>query len=432
MNETIGWPREGTISYYCYLILPEAIDLASSGGKYKFTARTLFYKARELCLKRFGVFYSGKTEKIVYSSFTQDFLTMYERKIGKIDLMVREPRGFYVSPGLDKDEDMVLTDYIKVGHGNKIIVVEKAGIYEVMKQNKFHKRLDATIVCTKGFTTEAGRQALINICEESPEIPILILHDYDVNGILIEETLKRPTKRRDIYVPAERIIDLGLNWEVVKKFGLDKYPEPVKLKKQDLGKLEGMFRRGEISEEEYGFLKQYRVELNALTPEQLLSWLEETLKEMGLGKTIPTQEELEEEFEKKYEKKLRYVVSDVLIGIEVEIEREIGFLPIVSLIREIEEEMRKLSGPVVEKIAKTIQVEKPTIEDIKKELQIREEEHWTDIVDYLAWKKSSEIKPTLKQLSNQKIPEIIPQIKSSEKIQQLIYKLKQHIQQFSL
>jgi len=193
-----------------------------------------------------------------------------------------------------------------------------------------------------------------------------------------------------------------------------------------------MFRRGEISEEEYGFLKQYRVELNALTPEQLLSWLEETLKEMGLGKTIPTQEELEEEFEKKYEKKLRYVVSDVLIGIEVEIEREIGFLPIVSLIREIEEEMRKLSGPVVEKIAKTIQVEKPTIEDIKKELQIREEEHWTDIVDYLAWKKSSEIKPTLKQLSNQKIPEIIPQIKSSEKIQQLIYKLKQHIQQFSL
>jgi len=430
MSEYTGWPREGTISYYCYLVLPEAIDLASSGGRYKFTARTLWYKTRELCLKRYGVFFKD------YGSFTQDFLTMYEKKIGEISLMVREPRGFYISPGIEKKkdekEDRILTDHIEIGHGNKIIVVEKAGIYEVMKQNRFHKRLDATIVCTKGFTTEAGRQALIKICEEYPDIPILILHDYDVNGILIEETLKRPTKRRDIYVPAERIIDLGLNWKVVKSFGLDKYPEPVKLKKQDLGKLEGMFRRGEVTEEEYEFLKQYRVELNALTPEQLLSWLEETLKEMGLGKTIPTQEELDEFFTEKYEENLSHVVLDVSEDILIDVEEEIGLFKIVLLLREIESEMKSLSEPTVEELAKEIPVDKPKVKDVEKELEIMEEEHWTKIVEHLAWKKALEIKPTLKQLSTQKIPEILPKIKSSQKIQQLIQQLKQHVQQFTL
>ncbi len=63
--------------------------------------------------------------------------------------------------------------------------------------------------------------------------------------------------------------------------------------KEDLGKLKGILGRGEITEEDYEFLLRGRIELNALTPTELLEWLEKRLEELDLWKTVPEQEELD-------------------------------------------------------------------------------------------------------------------------------------------
>ncbi|RLI70185.1 hypothetical protein DRO97_11090 [Archaeoglobales archaeon] len=278
-------------------LIPEAIAVVSQGNM-RFTVRQLFYKVRELYLKRYPnePFFGDKAKRAEqgYDTFTQDFIPSYERKYGKINGMIREKRGNYCSrreyniENVEVDDTLILDGFDK-GVSDKILVVEKAGFYRMLIENSFPQRFDLNIICLQGFSTEAGRN-ILKVLEDSG-FKILVLHDYDINGILICETLTKPTKRRDIFV--ENIIDLGFDWNDVQEFinrGL--LPEPTKLSKQDTSKLEGLLQRGNISEEEYEFLKHYRIELNALTPLDFLEWLKQKFEQFGIWKVVPSEREL--------------------------------------------------------------------------------------------------------------------------------------------
>lgn len=230
-----------------------------------------------------------------YNSFTQDFLTDYEKRFGRIRGMVREPRGNlgYINENGETSDVQVMTGTrLLVGCGNKIIAIEKAGLWRAMVENRFDIKLDAILLSTQGFSTEAGRDVLRQAYDTG--LPVCVLHDYDINGILIHSTLQKPTKRRNIYIP--KVIDLGLTWEVISDL-MEKgeiSPESTRLSKQDTNKLNGMYDRDEITIDEFEFLHDSRVELNALTPLALLQWLEERLEELDLWKTIPKdQDELD-------------------------------------------------------------------------------------------------------------------------------------------
>jgi hypothetical protein len=282
-------------------IIDDAIERVSEGVDF-FTVRSLFYAVRLIYLTSFPnvKFYKQ------YNSFTQDFLPKYEKTYGRIEGLVREPRGNIASVDewAKRESKQIMTglylqgveegiDYDLVGCGNKIIAVEKAGLWRAMVENRFDLKLDAILMNTGGFSTEAGREVLVEAHQTG--LPVCILHDYDINGVLIYTTLTKPTQRRDSYVP--NVIDLGLNWEVVSDLieRGDIIPEPVPtLRKQDQAKLEGLVDRGRISYEEYDFLRENRVELNALTPFELMNWLEKVLEEKRLWKTIPNQEELDD------------------------------------------------------------------------------------------------------------------------------------------
>lgn len=280
-----------TISSRVRTILAEAIHHVSSGGSMQFDPRSLYYAVRELYLKRWP-----NKPFFKYPSFSQTFLRRHEKEYGSILGLVRGPRGAYVVP----DEEGTPYEYTvrpglipRQGIANKILLVEKEGLYDMMRANEFERRLDCAIMTTKGYTSEAGRDILMEA--ETWGIPICVLHDYDVNGVLIFETLGRPTTYLDSYVMSENLVDVGINWEIVQKLmetrGLT--PEPVGLGSRDRQKLQGMVERGDIGFDEYEFLQNYRVELNALTPEELLKWLEQRLEALNLWKTVPTPEELE-------------------------------------------------------------------------------------------------------------------------------------------
>ncbi len=74
-------------------LMPEAI-VAVSEGNMRFTIRQLFYKVRELYLKRYPnePFFgdNAKRSEQGYDTFTQDFIPSYEKKYGKIEGMIRE------------------------------------------------------------------------------------------------------------------------------------------------------------------------------------------------------------------------------------------------------------------------------------------------------------------------------------------------------
>jgi len=383
-------------------ILSEAVEHVSNGGTMKFDIRSLFYAVREIYLKR----WSG--EKFYeYNSFTQDFMRSYEKQHGKIKGLVRGPRGKYCVPdeyGWRTESDVKPDLYLMRGIGNKIIVVEKMGLFEQMLANNFDKRLDCILMTTQGFTSEAGREALLQVQEWG--LPVCVLHDFDVNGILIKETLTKPTKRLDTEIDPEILVDVGLNWEVVGRLReeRDLTPEPVSLSTQDKSKLLGMLQRREIERDEAEFLMYGRVELNALTPRELLDWLEQRLEALDLWKTVPTQEQLDELIKRSYVQKLaENLLSDV--------KERIGFY-------DVEELFSKLAEKITEKVRERLEDEEPpeppTVEEFKDILRKRMEDYWTQIAQSIARAKADKFPKT-----DEKVDEI------ASKLEEIADKLRE-------
>jgi len=360
-------------------ILPEAIERVSAGGKMKFDIRSLYYAVRELFLKRWPdmKFYE-------YNSFTQDFMRSYEKAEGKVKGMVRGPRGKYAAPdeyGFRSEDDVKPDLYLMRGCGNKIIVVEKLGLYEQMKENDFDKRLDCIIMTTQGFTSEAGREALLEV--ERWGLPVCVLHDYDVNGVLIKETLTKPTKRLDTAVNPDILVDVGLSWEVVNRLmdvrGLT--PEPVSLARQDSSKLEGMLERGEITEDEHEFLTTSRVELNALTPLELLEWLEDRLEKLDLWKTVPTDEELQRRLKGEFIAKLASNMMDT-------VKEGVGYDVVYDLLSRVEQRIR-------DRVEKELEGEELPetwgVEEFKEKMRQNMTQFWTRVAASLAAKMTDNV-----------------------------------------
>lgn len=389
-------------------ILPEAIERVSSGGKMKFSARNLFYAVREIFLKSFPEeqFYKD------YDNFTQGFLRRYERKHGKIPGLVRERRGFYAYPteqGKDYEYSVEPGLTLCRGIANKIIAIEKEGLYSVMKENRFDIRLEAIIITTQGFTTEAGRELLIQA--EETGLPVCVLHDYDVNGVLIHKTLTRPTQRLDIHV--SKVVDLGLNWKIVKKLMDERglIPEPVILKKEDLGKLEGMKERGEITYEEYEFLKKYRVELNALTPTELIEWLEQRLKELKLWKTVPTQEQLDEEFKVGYTDTLRDVRSALAYEFKNELAENLGLQQIHDSVLKVMSNMYLFMSQKIQDYLNNLNIEIPGVNEFKELMEKNMNVYWKKLCHEMAKNKAEKDTETIKDKIFEDKPKLIESAK---------------------
>jgi len=298
----------GSIGSRVMVVLDEAIEQVSSGSM-KFSVRNLFYAVRELHDKLFrGCKFYEK-----YDSFSQDFLRAYEKVHGKIPGLTRMGRGKYASPqesGRTFDWDIQPGMRFIPGCANKLLIVEKEGLYRMMVENRFDIRLDVVLAFTKGFTTEAGRNMLIRA--QQLGLDVCVLHDYDVAGLLIFDSLTKPTKRLDTYLSSEGLYDVGLTWDVIKE--IREYrsmtPESVKLNKSHVTALGNMLDRGLISGEEYSLLREGRIELNQLTPKELLEWLEKRLDDLGLWKTIPEEAQLTDALNAHIDGSLKDQVGD--------------------------------------------------------------------------------------------------------------------------
>lgn len=375
---------EVTIAEKVRGVLPEAIKLCSDNGTMKFGIRSLWYKVIEFYHKLYpnDKFYE-------YNSFTQDFLRTYEKQRGKIPGLVRGPRGKYCGTDTygNRHEDDVKPDvYISRGIANKVIIIEKLELWVVMKENDFDKRLDCILMSTSGFTTEAGRDALIQA--QGWGLPICPLHDYDINGVLIQETLARPTRRLDTEIDSSNFVDVGLNFDVVQSLieskGLE--IEPTDLSEQDINKLNGMLERGEITSEEHDFLKEGRVELNALTPREMLVWLEERLEELDLWKTVPDQDELDKAMEEQMKSDLDDARDELVSSFRDSMEKGLGLEALYSALLTIRDAIEGSLKVSVEEHMEDFDYPTKTVEEFVEELRKHMEKYWIVLAQEIASK----------------------------------------------
>jgi hypothetical protein len=184
-----------------------------------------------------------------------------------------------------------------------------------LKNVACHLRFGGTMTTSKPHASTAARTLIDNLCQH--QVPLLVLHDLDKAGLSILGTLKRNTRRFTFKYQA-KVIDLGLRLADVRKLGLEASAEATFDRGRDSSKLENLLLNG-ATRAEAEFLLTRRIELNALTSDELVAFIEGKLNEHGIKKLIPKADLLRDAYRLfMNSKRLQKVVEERIKDIENE------------------------------------------------------------------------------------------------------------------
>jgi len=308
-----------------YSVMEQAYLKASDGGRLPANARQVMYAGRPLILQLIG---QDSPCKHFSRYFTQhwlpDFMTAHPSLTESWDV-VYDDRGNLIEPhtglkiplgtlNVRRYIDSWSTLTISTGAPELspslggtsgpdgryrfALFIEKEGFRELLEKARIAQRFDLAIMSTKGQTVTASRWLVERLTKAG--VTILCLHDFDKSGFDIVAKLKT-SNRRYRYSIETRVLDLGLRLADIEAMGLDSEPvtypcevDPrILLREQGATEAEvNMLVSGGKAEDWRG----RRVELNAMTSSQFLTWLEGKLLEHGVEKVIPGSETLQQAY----------------------------------------------------------------------------------------------------------------------------------------
>lgn len=292
-----------------YHVMPEAYLKASAGGTLPANARQIMYVARPLIQEMTGCLVSD-------SYFTQTLLPDFIEEHPEITAtwdVVYDARGHMWEPhtghslplGTLKVRDYLRrvvqpTSFISAAEGlhptkgpgdryNTVLFLEKEGFEPLLMAAKIAERFDLAVMSTKGMTVTAARQLVDRLCQDG--VKILVAHDLDVAGIRIFGTFGADGRRYK-YEESPDIHRLGLTLSQAREMKLQSEIQEFTADKQTV--ISGLRAYGVATEEELEFLaSERRIELNAMTSDQFIRWLERCLYAHA-EKVIPSQETIED------------------------------------------------------------------------------------------------------------------------------------------
>jgi DNA topoisomerase VI subunit B len=313
--------RKLNIKDAAFEVMEEAYMNASAGGTLPANARQIMYAARPSVLK----LTDGKVWKNssyftqhllpeyldTYPQETEDWDVVYDargtiaephREI-QVDLGTLEVRGYIAGWETDfKTQKPLLSHQVKtVGPVNRyeyVLFVEKEGFNPLLEATQIAEKWDIAIMSTKGMSVTASRRLVDELSQKG--VIILVIRDFDKAGFSIVHTLSHDTERYQ-FEARPNVVDLGLRLADVQAMGLES--EEVKYTSK-INPRRNLLESG-ATDSEADFLvrggspKRYwghRVELNAMTSDRFVKWLEAKLKGIGVEKIIPDQEVLEKAY----------------------------------------------------------------------------------------------------------------------------------------
>jgi hypothetical protein len=171
---------------------------------------------------------------------------------------------------------------------------------------------------TKGMSVVAARMLLDRL---APLIDrVFVLHDFDIAGFSIFGSLGADG-RRYVYKNAVNMVDLGLRLGDVQAMGLAAEPMIIKDFESRLDTL----RAHGATDEEIEFLKEERVELNAMTSRQMVDFIEAKLTMHGIAKVVPDPRTIDAHVRRLIEQRL---ARDALAEIRDQITRQAAATPL--------------------------------------------------------------------------------------------------------
>ncbi len=319
---------EWSIKEAAYHVMEEAYLKASGGGAYPANARQIMYAARPLVLELTG----GKSWK-TSSYFTQRLLPGFLKRNPVLTDdwdVVYDDRGKLMEPHTGARVDLgtlavrrYITNWTKaqdgldyepidlpyhvdtLGPANRYryaLFVEKEGFNPLWDKINLANRYDLAIMSTKGMSVTAARRLVEEL--SSRDVTILVLRDFDKAGFSIVGTLRGDTWRWS-YEIQPNVIDLGVRLSDVEELGLQSEPVYYRSKKDPRYNL---IENG-ANVEECDYLVQggrpgrwygERVEINAMTSDELVTWLENKLEANGVERVVPDSDTLEKAYRRAW------------------------------------------------------------------------------------------------------------------------------------
>jgi len=298
-----------TIRDVAFKVMEDAYQKASGGGRYPANARQIYYAARPAILAE------ADADSLDSQYFTQELLKSYlEQRRPGWDV-IYDARGHFTEPhrkGRDRQPPVGLggaevrayvsrftADSVKetpilrspqmvttVGPGLRfggVLFIEKEGFDPILEAASIADRYDLAVASTKGMPVSAACDVLGEM-----QLPVYVVRDFDKSGFSIASVLRRGT--RGSHKRPANVIDLGLRLADIE--GLEREPVSYPQRSNPRDNL----RRNGATPEEIAVLVQRdnyrghggeRVELNAMTSDQFIGWLESKLEEHGVAKIIP-------------------------------------------------------------------------------------------------------------------------------------------------
>jgi Protein of unknown function C-terminus (DUF2399) len=170
------------------------------------------------------------------------------------------------------------------------VFIEKEGFDQLIAESGLAGRYDVAFMSTKGMSNTASRELVDHLASRGARI--LTVWDFDRAGFTIAGTLAT-SSRRYKFANQVDVTDLGLRLGDVEEYALESEPWREKISRD---KAASTLRRHGATGEEISYLIEgsdhaetwgSRVELNAFTSEQFISWLEDKLTAHGIGKVVP-------------------------------------------------------------------------------------------------------------------------------------------------
>jgi hypothetical protein len=200
-----------------------------------------------------------------------------------------------------------------------VLFIEKEGFTPLLNASRIAERYDIAIMSTKGMSVTAARKLVDELSRCG--VTTLVCHDFDKSGFEILHTLRTDTRRYRFTSPP-RVVDLGLRLTDVQAMNLQSepvsYPSGIdpRIKLDECG----------ATPEECSFLVRRdtsggwigrRVELNAMTSDQFIAWLEEKLADAGVQKVVPDQAALEYAYRRAvHHKRVQEVLNEAVRDID--------------------------------------------------------------------------------------------------------------------
>jgi hypothetical protein len=171
-----------------------------------------------------------------------------------------------------------------------VLFIEKEGFFPLFAKVLLAERYDLALMSSKGVSNTSTRKLIDELAGHARRLgrrlPLLVLHDFDAQGFTILGTFTR-NMRRYAYENELEVIDFGLRLEDVEMLGLLSEPAVCKQKRERL------LENGATEQEVDSLKENRRVELNAMTSDQMTGWIEEKLAAAGIAKVLPDKDIIE-------------------------------------------------------------------------------------------------------------------------------------------